>query len=93
MNKGQMTLPVFQSLQAFWPGLLSLVGDINPAMKILYNMHTVWKQYGFLAEMYNIPNAEPTNARESYPLRPELIESVMYLYRATGDPYLLEVML
>ena len=91
MNKGQMTLPVFQSLQAFWPGLLSLIGDINPAMKILYNMHTVWRQYGFLAEMYNIPNAEPTNARESYPLRPELIESVMYLYRATGDPYLLEV--
>lgn len=29
--------------------------------------------------------------RDSYPLRPELIESVMYLYRATGDPYLLEV--
>lgn len=29
--------------------------------------------------------------RESYPLRPELIESVMYLYRATGDSYLLEV--
>lgn len=29
--------------------------------------------------------------REGYPLRPELIESVMYLYRATGDPYLLEV--
>lgn len=91
MNKGQMTLPVFQSLQAFWPGLLSLLGDINSAMRSLHNMHTVWKQYGFLAEMYNIPNAEPTSNRESYPLRPELIESVMYLYRATGDPYLLEV--
>jgi mannosidase alpha-like ER degradation enhancer 2 len=86
-----MTLPVFQSLQAFWPGLLSLVGDINVAMKALYNMHSVWKQHGFLPEMYNIPNAEPTANRESYPLRPELIESVMYLYRATGDPYLLEI--
>ncbi|CRK95583.1 CLUMA_CG009044, isoform A [Clunio marinus] len=91
MSKGQITLPVFQSLQAFWPGLLSLLGDINSAMKSLHNMHTVWKQYGFLPEFYNIPNAEAGVNRDSYPLRPELIESVMYLYRATGDPYLLEV--
>lgn len=48
-------------------------------------------QYGFLPEFYNIPNAEAGVNRDSYPLRPELIESVMYLYRATGDPYLLEV--
>lgn len=91
MSKGQLTLPVFQSLQAFWPGLLSLFGDINSAMKSLHNMHNVWKQYGFLPEFYNIPNAEAGVNRDSYPLRPELIESVMYLYRATGDPYLLEV--
>jgi mannosidase alpha-like ER degradation enhancer 2 len=60
-------------------------------MKSLHNMHSVWKQYGFLPEFYNIPNSEAGNNRDSYPLRPELIESVMYLYRATGDPYLLEV--
>lgn len=91
MSKGSITLPVFQSLQAFWPGLLSLFGDISSAMKSLHNMHNIWKQYGFLPEFYNIPNAEAGTNRESYPLRPELIESVMYLYRATGDPYLLEV--
>lgn len=91
MSKGQLTLPVFQSLQAFWPGLLSLLGDISSAMKALHNMHSVWKQYGFLPEFYNIPNSEAGANRDSYPLRPELIESVMYLYRATGDPYLLEV--
>ena len=28
--------------------------------------------------------------REGYPLRPELIESIMYLYRATGDPWLID---
>lgn len=38
-----------------------------------------------------VPNTEAGTNRESYPLRPELIESVMYLYRATGDSYLLEV--
>jgi len=29
-------------------------------------------------------------SREGFPLRPELIESIMYLYRATGDPWLVE---
>lgn len=91
MNKGQVTLPVFQSLEAYWPGVLSLLGETSAAMKTLHNYHTVWKQYGFLPESYNIPNAEAGLNRENYPLRPELIESVMYLYRATGDPYLLEV--
>lgn len=91
MSKGQITLPVFQSLQAFYPGMLSLFGDVNTAMRALHNMHMIWKQYGFLPEMFNIPNGEASTNRESYPLRPELIESVMYLYRATGDPYLLEV--
>lgn len=26
MYKGQVTLPVFQSLEAYWPGVLSLIG-------------------------------------------------------------------
>lgn len=91
MNKGQVTLPVFQSLEAYWPGVLSLLGEISGGMKTLHNYHSVWKQYGFLPEFYNIPNSEAGANRENYPLRPELIESVMYLYRATGDPFLLQV--
>lgn len=91
MSKGVVTLPVFQSLEAYWPGVLSLIGDIDTGMKSLHNYHQVWKQYGFTPEFYNIPQGEVGVNRESYPLRPELIESVMYLYRATGDPYLLEV--
>ncbi|KAI5723370.1 hypothetical protein M8J76_005139 [Diaphorina citri] len=91
MHKGQVSLPVFQSLEAFWPGILSLIGDVSAGMKSLHNYHQVWKQYGFLPEFYNIVNSEAGVNRESYPLRPELIESVMYLYRATGDPYLLDV--
>lgn len=27
MNKAQVTLPVFQSLEAYWPGVLSLIGN------------------------------------------------------------------
>ncbi|KAL1452993.1 hypothetical protein WDU94_007170 [Cyamophila willieti] len=91
MHKGQVTLPVFQSLEAFWPGVLSLIGDISSGMLSLHNYHQVWKQYGFLPEFYNIVNAEAGVNRDSYPLRPELIESVMYLHRATGDPFLLDI--
>lgn len=91
MTKGQVTLPVFQSLDAYWPGVLSLFGEIGDAMRSLHNYHRVWKQFGFTPEFYNIPQAEAGTNREGYPLRPELIESVMYLYRATKDPYLIQV--
>ncbi|XP_053663484.1 ER degradation-enhancing alpha-mannosidase-like protein 2 [Anopheles marshallii] len=91
MSKGQITLPVFQSLEAYWPGLLSVYGNTKEALRVLHNYQSVWRQYGFLPEFYNIPTGEAGANRENYPLRPELIESVMYLYRATNDPFLLEV--
>jgi len=54
------------------------------------NYHDVLKLYGFTPEVYNVVNQEA--ARDSFPLRPELVESAMYLYKATnGDPYLLDI--
>lgn len=67
------------------------LGETSSAMKTLHNYHQVWLQYGFTPEFYNIPQTETTTNRDNYPLRPELIESVMYLYRSTGDPYLIQV--
>ncbi|EDX01446.1 ER degradation-enhancing alpha-mannosidase-like protein 2 [Drosophila yakuba] len=90
MNKGHVTLPVFQSLEAFWPGILSIIGDTEPALRTISRYIGVWKKYGFLPEFYNIAAGEASPNREVYPLRPELIESAMYLYRATGNEYLLE---
>lgn len=91
MNKGHVTLPVFQSLEAFWPGILSIVGGTEPAMRTMMRYISVWKKYGFLPEFFNIPAGEASPNREVYPLRPELIESAMYLYRATKNEYLLEL--
>nr|XP_054111047.1 ER degradation-enhancing alpha-mannosidase-like protein 2 isoform X6 [Callithrix jacchus] len=91
MYKGTVSMPVFQSLEAYWPGLQSLIGDIDNAMRTFLNYYTVWKQFGGLPEFYNIPQGYTVEKREGYPLRPELIESAMYLYRATGDPTLLEL--
>lgn len=59
-------------------------------MKSMTNYHSVLKFYGFTPEVYNVLNQEAV--RDSFPLRPELIESTMYLYKATnGDPYLLDI--
>lgn len=91
MQKGLITLPLFQSLEAYWPGVLSHIGNVNESIKSIHNYHNVWKRYGFTPEFYNIIQQEVSTNRESYPLRPELIESVMYLYRATGNPYLLDI--
>uniref|UniRef100_A0A1I8PF18 alpha-1,2-Mannosidase n=1 Tax=Stomoxys calcitrans TaxID=35570 RepID=A0A1I8PF18_STOCA len=91
MNKGQVTLPVFQSLEAFWPGILSMIGDREAAIKTIANYASVWRKYGFLPEFYTITTGEAATNRESYPLRPELVESVMYLYRATKNEFLLEL--
>ncbi|CAG0915612.1 unnamed protein product [Notodromas monacha] len=90
MSRGAITMPVFQSLEAYWPGVLSLIGDIGSAMASLKNYRLVWKQFGFTPEFYSVPTQE-VGSRHGYPLRPELAESVMYLYRATRDPFVLDM--
>ena len=41
MRQGAVTMPIFQSLEAFWPGLLPLVGDTQAAMRTILNYHQV----------------------------------------------------
>uniref|UniRef100_A0A8C2DKW7 alpha-1,2-Mannosidase n=1 Tax=Cyprinus carpio TaxID=7962 RepID=A0A8C2DKW7_CYPCA len=91
MHKGTVSMPVFQSLEAFWPGLQSLTGDISSATKTFHNYYSVWRQFGGLPEFYSIPQGYTVDKREGYPLRPELIESAMYLYKATGDPTFMQL--
>lgn len=38
-----------------------------------------------MPEFYNLAQQECMQGREAYPLRPEHIESLMYLYQATKD--------
>eukprot|EP00111_Clytia_hemisphaerica_P024722 TCONS_00072869-protein len=91
MDSGKITLPIFQSLEAFWPGVQVLLGNVGEASRTFYNYYSVWKQYGGTPEFYTIAYNKVFPKREGYPLRPELIESTMYLYQATKDPFFLEV--
>ncbi|XP_036376858.1 ER degradation-enhancing alpha-mannosidase-like protein 3 isoform X1 [Megalops cyprinoides] len=76
------------SLLAFFPGLQVLKGDIRPAIETHEMLYQVTKKHNFL------PEAFTTDFHvhwAQHPLRPEFAESTYFLYKATRDPYYLEV--
>ncbi|KAG8228156.1 hypothetical protein J437_LFUL002810 [Ladona fulva] len=76
------------ALLAFWPGLQVLKGDIKPAVETHEMLYQVMQRHKF------IPEAFTTDFQVhwgQHPLRPEFLESTYFLYRATGDPYYLDV--
>nr|CAB3478469.1 unnamed protein product [Digitaria exilis] len=91
MNSGATVWPLFNSLQAFWPGLQVLAGDVDPAIRTHAAFFSVWKKYGFTPEGFNLATSTVQNGQRSYPLRPELIESTYWLYKATRDYRYLDV--
>lgn len=86
---GLCSRPVFDSLQGFWPGLMALVGgDVADAATTLNAFLAVFDEHGAVPEEFDwlrwqLPSAG--SGGRSYPLRPELIESVVFLYQATRD--------
>lgn len=81
---------VVESLSAFWPGLLTLTGDFKTARAYLDVLLDVRKKFGFLPERFNISQdyktgISPLPRFNSYHLRPELAESLWYMYRATRE--------
>ncbi|XP_057423846.1 alpha-mannosidase I MNS4 isoform X1 [Lotus japonicus] len=90
MDSAAIVWPLFNSLQAFWPGLQVLAGDINPAIRTHAAFFSVWRRYGFTPEGFNLASLSVQHGQKSYPLRPELIESTYWLYKATRDPRYLD---
>ncbi|KAL9408222.1 hypothetical protein AB3S75_046721 [Citrus x aurantiifolia] len=90
MDSAAIVWPLFNSLQAFWPGLQVLAGDIDPAVRTHAAFFSVWKRYGFTPEGFNLATLTVQQGQKSYPLRPELIESTYLLYKATRDPRYLD---
>ncbi|KAG0587339.1 hypothetical protein KC19_2G157600 [Ceratodon purpureus] len=91
MNSGVVVWPLFNSLQAFWPGLQVLAGDVEPAIRTHKAFFAVWKRYGFTPEGFNLATSSVQPGQRSYPLRPELVESTYMLYKATRNPVYLSV--
>ena len=87
----------FNSLTTFWPGLQTLAGDVHNALDSYSKMHCVVKKVGYFPEYLDLasffagnPSLKKTYGFH-YPLRPEFIESTLFLYKATGDESFLEI--
>ncbi|BAT76126.1 Alpha-mannosidase I [Vigna angularis] len=91
MRTGRATYWQLTSLQAFWPGLQVLIGDVMAANSSHREFFHVWKRYGVLPERYLLDHQMIHPTEKYYPLRPELAESTFYLYQATKDPWYIEV--
>jgi hypothetical protein len=84
MNTGKRTATDFGALDAFFPAVLALSGDLTRARRLEASAFEMWRVNGIEPEIFNYK----TMAVESpaYPLRPEIVESAYYLYHYTGDP-------
>ncbi|GAA5853909.1 hypothetical protein JCM8547_008154 [Rhodosporidiobolus lusitaniae] len=89
LTTGQLSSVLVDSLSAFFPGVQTLMGDLEGAVKSHSVYAFQWLRYGGLPEMFD------THKRRGvvmgYPLRPEFVESNMYLYQATKDDYYLSI--
>lgn len=83
MHTGKRTASVYGALDAFMPALLVLGGDLNRAKRLQDSGQKMWRLHGIEPEAIDYVNMKVVSA--AYPLRPEIVESAYYLYRATGD--------
>ena len=91
MDNGKPVLAWFTALSAFWPGLQTLYGHTGRATRTVVNFIEVWRKYGFVPEIYELQTNNIHAGFESFYLRPELAESLYYLYQATRDPFYIQI--
>ncbi|EEQ86785.1 mannosyl-oligosaccharide alpha-1,2-mannosidase [Blastomyces dermatitidis ER-3] len=79
------------SLSAYFPGLLTLSGDVDGAIEAHLLHAAVWTRFSAFPERWNVATGNIENGLGWWGGRPEFIESTYYLYRATKDPWYLHV--
>ena len=89
MNSGARTATVYGALDAFFPAVLALSGDLNRAQKLQDSGVKMWSANGIEPEEYDYVKMETGDA--GYPLRPEIVESTYYLYHFTGNEKYLQM--
>lgn len=89
MNSGKRTATSYGALDAFFPSVLALSGDLKRARQLQASSFKMWKQHSIEPEELNYKTMEVLHA--GYPLRPEIVESTYYLYHYTKDPKYLEM--
>ena len=84
MNSGKLTSSTTGGLDAFFPAVLALGGDLNRARSLQDSLFKMWNANHIEPEVFDYRTKKVGNA--SYPLRPEIVESTYYLYHYTKDP-------
>ncbi|MDQ3473437.1 MAG: glycoside hydrolase family 47 protein, partial [Acidobacteriota bacterium] len=84
MNSGKRTATVYGALDAFFPAVLALSGDLNRASRLQASSFKMWNQHGIEPEEFDYEKMQVVSA--AYPLRPEIVESTYYLFHYTKDP-------
>lgn len=79
------------SLSAYFPGLLTLAGELEEATSTQLLFTALWTRYGAIPERWNTLTGKIDSGLNWWGGRPEFIESNWYLYRATRDPWYLYV--
>lgn len=57
-----------------------MAGDVEEAKELLLSYHSVWKRYGFLPELFDIPSNKPFGRQSVYPLRPGMCSCVILFF-------------
>lgn len=83
MNTGKRTKTTYGALDAFFPAVLALSGDLDRAKRLQDSSFKMWTKYGVEPEVFNYQTMEVEHP--AYHLRPEIVESTYYLYTLTGD--------
>ena len=84
MNTGARGATTYGALDAFFPAVLALSGDLNRAQRLQESSLAMWTQQG--TEPEEIDYRTMKIRSPGYPLRPEIVESTYYLYHYTRDP-------
>jgi len=84
MNTGKRTATTTGALDAFFPAVLALDGDLNRARALQDSMFKMWEINHIEPEVYDYKTGKVEHG--GYPLRPEIVESTYYLYHYTTDP-------
>ena len=84
MATGKRTETTTGALDAFFPAVLALSGDLDRAKRLQDSSFKMWQVHGIEPEVFNYQTMKIEHA--GYPLRPEIVESTYYLYQYTKDP-------
>jgi len=84
MQTGRRTATSYGALDAFFPAVLALSGDVARARRLQASSLEMWRAHGVEPERLDYRTMKVSGA--GYPLRPEIVESAYYLLRLTGDP-------